>query len=187
MEMPSGIYFGSYLYAAVTNGSVPLSRLDDMAMRIIATWYQMGQDANFTTRGVGIPINPDLPHTPVNGKAPGSKANILQGAIEGHVLVKNTNNALPLKEPALLSIFGYDAPAQTAYNVPNGTLNDLASYFTNPAGIQGAYAILEYFLGFGTLNFTAWVPTLIPGLLGTPAVVGDSDLTQIATGGTLIS
>ncbi|PQE07866.1 beta-glucosidase M protein [Rutstroemia sp. NJR-2017a WRK4] len=163
MEMPSGIYFGSYLYAAVTNGSVPLSRLDDMAMRIIATWYQMGQDANFTTRGVGIPINPDLPHTPVNGKAPGSKANILQGAIEGHVLVKNVNNALPLKEPALLSIYGYDAPAQTAYNVPNGTLNDLASYFTNPAGIQGAYAILEYFLGFGSLNLTAWIPTLIPG------------------------
>ncbi|KAM3074029.1 hypothetical protein ACMFMG_008644 [Clarireedia jacksonii] len=188
MEMPSGTCIGSSLYAAVTNVSVPLSRLDDMAMRIIATWYQMGQDTKFTTTlGVGIPNNPDLPHTPVNGKAPGSKANILQGAIEGHVLVKNANNALPLKEPSLLSIFGYDAPAQATYNVPNGTLNDMASYFTNPASIEGAYPILGYWLGLGGLNFTAWMPTLFAGLLGTPAVVDNSGLTQIATGGTLIS
>ena len=32
-----------------------------------------------------------------------------QQAIEGHVLVKNVNNALPLRSPKTLSIFGYDA------------------------------------------------------------------------------
>lgn len=37
-EMPIGTFFGPQLVEAVHNGSVPSSRLDDMATRIIATW-----------------------------------------------------------------------------------------------------------------------------------------------------
>ncbi|KAF4814308.1 putative beta-glucosidase E [Colletotrichum tropicale] len=36
--------WGSELTKAVLNGSVPIDRLDDMVVRIVASWYQMGQD-----------------------------------------------------------------------------------------------------------------------------------------------
>jgi beta-glucosidase len=41
--------------------------------------------------------------------------------MEGHVLVKNTNSALPLKSPKLLSIFGYDAVAPGKVNIAGPT------------------------------------------------------------------
>jgi len=69
----------------------------------------MGQDQNYPTRGVGITADVTLPHTIVDAKDPVAKSTLFQGAVEGHVLVKNTNNALPLKSPKLLSIFGYSA------------------------------------------------------------------------------
>ncbi|WQF82646.1 Putative glycoside hydrolase, family 3, glycoside hydrolase family 3 domain, immunoglobulin [Colletotrichum destructivum] len=36
--------WGPELTKAVLNGSVPVDRLDDMAVRIVASWYQLGQD-----------------------------------------------------------------------------------------------------------------------------------------------
>lgn len=38
----------------------------------------------------------------------------MDGAIGGHVLVKNSNNALPLKKPVMISVFGYSASAPTS-------------------------------------------------------------------------
>lgn len=58
-----------------------------------------------------MPLDYTAPHTPVYARDPASKTFLLDGAIEGHVLVKNVNNILPLKSPKLLSIFGYDAVA----------------------------------------------------------------------------
>lgn len=40
-------FWGSALIQAVNNGSVPESRVDDMATRILASWYKMGQDQNY--------------------------------------------------------------------------------------------------------------------------------------------
>ena len=37
-------FWGEKLTEAVLNGSVPMLRLDDMATRIVASWYQLGQD-----------------------------------------------------------------------------------------------------------------------------------------------
>jgi beta-glucosidase len=79
--------------------------------RIIASWYKMGQDKGYTSPGVGMPIDITEPHVQVNAKDPASKPILLDGAIEGHVLVKNVMRALPLKSPKLLSVFGYDAKA----------------------------------------------------------------------------
>lgn len=56
-----------------------------------------------------MPLDITAPHKQVIGKSPDSKPILLQGAIEGHVLVKNNDNALPLKTPKLVSVFGYDA------------------------------------------------------------------------------
>ena len=62
MTMPGDItfnsgtsYFGANLTAAVEAGEVPEGRVDDMAERIIAAWYLLGQDSgfpetNFSTR-----------------------------------------------------------------------------------------------------------------------------------------
>lgn len=51
MTMPGDIlfntldsYFGNNLTVAVYNGSVSVDRLDDMAERIIAGWFLVGQD-----------------------------------------------------------------------------------------------------------------------------------------------
>ena len=43
MVMPNSDLWGNTLVEAVRNGSVSQMRLDDMAVRIIASWYQMGQ------------------------------------------------------------------------------------------------------------------------------------------------
>lgn len=64
-----------------------------------------------------MPIDYTAPHTPIYARDPSSKPILLDGAMEGHVLVKNVNNALPLKSPKLLSIFGYDAPAPRGMDV----------------------------------------------------------------------
>jgi beta-glucosidase len=37
-------FFGPEVTRAVLNGSVPMERVNDMAMRIVAAWYQLGQD-----------------------------------------------------------------------------------------------------------------------------------------------
>lgn len=111
MAMPNGAFWGNGALAqAVGNGTFNRTRLVDMATRIVATWYQMGQDAaDFPKLGVGIPPSILHPHTYVDAKDPASAPSLLQQAIEGHVLVKNVNNTLPLVKPRVLSIFGYDA------------------------------------------------------------------------------
>ena len=51
MAMPGDIefnsnttYFGQNLTDFVRNGTIPESRVDDMATRILASWYFLGQD-----------------------------------------------------------------------------------------------------------------------------------------------
>lgn len=110
MVMPSGLYFwGPNLTEAVDNGTLPESRLDDMATRIMASWYYTNQESGFPTPGVGMPANLLAPHEIVNARNPAARPGLIQAAIEGHVLVKNTNSALPLQNPRLLSVYGYDA------------------------------------------------------------------------------
>lgn len=45
--------WGPHLSRAVLNGSLPVSRLDDMAVRIVASWYQLGQDDTSRFDGKG--------------------------------------------------------------------------------------------------------------------------------------
>lgn len=98
MVMPSSMYLDVNSFAtAVKNGSINGTRLDDMATRILAAWYRF---ANLTTPGLND----------ADARQTEAEATLLQGAVEGHVLVKNTNNALPLNNPRVLSLFGYDAP-----------------------------------------------------------------------------
>ncbi|OAA60386.1 beta-glucosidase [Niveomyces insectorum RCEF 264] len=136
MTMPSGSpFWADNLTTAVNNGSVPVERLDDMVTRIVATWYQMkqdqptafngtnGQNASFPVPGSGMPRNLALPHQAVVGRSRQRAARraLRDGAVEGHVLVKNINGALPFNRsapPQLLSVFGYGAKTPDVFN-PN--------------------------------------------------------------------
>ncbi|KAL1306355.1 hypothetical protein AAFC00_005069 [Neodothiora populina] len=115
LAMPDSAFWeNGNLTLAVNNGSLAQTRLDDMATRIITAWYKLDELNNpgFETPGIGMPIDLTAPHVPVNARDPTSKPTLYQGAVEGHVLVKNTG-VLPLNKPKFLSLFGYDAVAPT--------------------------------------------------------------------------
>lgn len=121
MVMPDSKLWAN-LSMAVSNGTMPQERLNDMATRILATYIKLGNKPN--TLGGGIPASLTAPHKWVNVRSPASASAILQGAMEGHVLVKNTNNALPLGgNPKLISLFGYDATAPRSNNVADANWN----------------------------------------------------------------
>ncbi|KAF3075342.1 putative beta-glucosidase M [Trichoderma lentiforme] len=115
-------FWGDHLVEAVKNGSLPESRVTDMATRVIATWYQFNQDTDFPKPGVGMPSNVLDPHTIVDGRDPAAAPVLLNGAIEGHVLVKNTKNTLPFKSPRMLSLFGYSAKTPDFFNPSSNLL-----------------------------------------------------------------
>lgn len=103
----------------------------------------MGQDSGYTTPGIGMPFNLASPHAAVNAKDPSSKQVLMDLAIEGHVLVKNTNNALPLKSPQLVSVFGYDARAPGQNDIGSlwdGGQESSGNPSTNPFDLGGLIA-----------------------------------------------
>ncbi|KAL2864308.1 beta-glucosidase [Aspergillus lucknowensis] len=129
MVMPSSKFWeNNTLVAAVQNGSLPASRLDDMATRIVAAWYNYAEVEN---PGHGLPVDVYDPHEQTDARDPKAKDTIFQGAVEGHVLVKNTDNALPLHQPKLLSLFGYDAVAPTLNTAENATFGGWAMGLAN--------------------------------------------------------
>ncbi|RDW78216.1 putative beta-glucosidase-related glycosidase [Coleophoma crateriformis] len=95
------------LTTMVTNGSVSIERLDDMATRQMASYYFLKQDDKY----------PDLSISPYNVQHPivdvrdNHSQLIREIGAAGIVLVKNTNKTLPLKASTsrFVSIFGYDA------------------------------------------------------------------------------
>lgn len=122
MTMPFGeTYWGSHLVQAVHNGSVPESHIDDMATRIIAAWYYSRQDdTGLPPVGAGFPADLLAPHELVNARDPDDAAILMDAAIEGHVLVKNDRQALPLLKPRMLAVYGYDAKTPGRNNPENG-------------------------------------------------------------------
>ncbi|KAK4695532.1 beta-glucosidase, partial [Lecanoromycetidae sp. Uapishka_2] len=112
--------WGSKLTEAVLNSSVPVERLDDMVTRIVAAWYQLGQDdvakwpalpdggpnfSSWTDEKIGK-IHPDsdddttavVNHfVDVQGEGDTFHGRLAQQiAAEGTCLVKNVENILPL-------------------------------------------------------------------------------------------
>lgn len=83
----------------------------------MAAWYLVGQNSTeFETPGFGMK-NLSHPHEVVDARVPESKPIILEGAIAGHVLVKNEDDALPFKGPLkMISVYGYDATVPATKN-----------------------------------------------------------------------
>lgn len=71
-----------------------------------------------------MPRRVTAPHTIVDARDPAAKSTILEGAIEGHVLVKNTKDTLPLAKPRMLSLFGYSAKSPDLFAPANGALSN---------------------------------------------------------------
>ncbi|KAI5867291.1 glycoside hydrolase family 3 protein [Durotheca rogersii] len=112
------------LTRSVLNGSVPVDRLNDMATRIVATWYQFGQDKdfpppNFSTNTADRegPLYPGALFSPsgvvneyVNVQGD-HKVVAKQVAQEAITLLKNDGGFLPLSTSTPLFVFGTDAQA----------------------------------------------------------------------------
>lgn len=111
MVMPDSPFWeNGTLALAVRNGSLSQTRLDDMATRFLASWYKYAEIQN---PGHGMPVDVWQPHELIDARDPKSQSTIFQSAVEGHVLVKTTNNTLPLRKPKFLSLFGYDGVSAT--------------------------------------------------------------------------
>ena len=138
MTMPGDVtfdsstsYWGANLTVAVLNGTIPQWRLDDQVTRILAAWYFVGRDTK------AIPINFDSWSSDTFGYLhPLAKQGftlinehidvrdeharlIREIGAASTVLLKNTNNCLPLSgKEKLTGVFGDDA-GSNAYG-PNG-------------------------------------------------------------------
>jgi beta-glucosidase len=110
--------WGSHLTESILNGSLPLTRLNDMVTRIVASWYQLGQDdkkmfdrkgpnfSSWTKEKMGV-LNPGsgedtdirVVNQYINVQGEGDTAHFhlaRQIAAEGSVLVKNNGSFLPI-------------------------------------------------------------------------------------------
>ncbi|KAM0542563.1 hypothetical protein ACHAPJ_012734 [Fusarium lateritium] len=118
VAMPSGgALWGGNLTLGVKNGTIPESQLDNMVTRIMATWYKLKQDQDFPVPGHGLAADLWTPHPVVDARNASAKPTLFDGAVEGHVLVKNTNATLPLKNNLkLVSLFGYSHKAPDKNN-----------------------------------------------------------------------
>lgn len=116
MSMPGGTsccdmnissFWGANLTTAVNNGSVPFSRVQDMATRVLASYYFLEQDrANITA--------PNFNFFDINDPATNEHVNVMADhhlvsreiVSAGTALLKNVNNSLPLQKPRSMVLLG---------------------------------------------------------------------------------
>lgn len=127
-----GSYFGSNLAAFVNNGTIALARVDDMATRILAGWYLLGQDSASYPQVNFNSFFPDDEAT--NGRVDVQDDHykvVREVGAASTVLLKNKRGALPLKKPRSLVLIGSDAgPGKAGPN-----------QFTYQAGDDGILAM----------------------------------------------
>ncbi|CAO3580615.1 unnamed protein product [Absidia cylindrospora] len=100
-------YFGANLVDAVKGGKVDESRVNDMALRIVAAYYKMGQDNGFPKTTLASFNDDPKGSVDVEGD---HKTAIRDIGAASVVLLTNENNILPLKETdKSISIIGSDA------------------------------------------------------------------------------
>ncbi|XP_006455624.1 hypothetical protein AGABI2DRAFT_195052 [Agaricus bisporus var. bisporus H97] len=155
MTMPGDInfnsgdsYFGGNLTAFVRNGTIPEARVDDMATRIVAAWYFLRQDApSFPTVNFdAFRVDDDSVNEHIDVQEDHDKV-VREVGAASIVLLKNENDALPLKKPRSLVLIGSDAgPGRAGPN-----------QFSDQGGLDG---VLAMGWGSGTANMTYLVTPL---------------------------
>ncbi|KAH9819204.1 family 3 glycoside hydrolase [Melampsora americana] len=149
-------YWGVRLIDAVRNGSVPMSRIDDMVQRVISTYYKQGQDKesfpklNFQSVGQGTEAEQAANNQHVNVQADHHKL-IREIGAASTILLKNLDQTLPLKAPKYLNsilILGSDAGDN-----PNGA-NSCEDRHCNEGTLAGGWgsgsAIYPYLISPAT-------------------------------------
>lgn len=136
MNMPGDSNFGGNLTQSVLNGTVLEERLNDMATRILASYFYVGVNHTGPNFSVNTQETFDYQYKDANGKGYGEKVMVnkhidprnnftnqiaYESAIEGIVLLKNENQALPLKKPQKIAILG-----EAAGVLPDGFDCDLS-------------------------------------------------------------
>jgi beta-glucosidase len=131
LEFKTPSFFGGNVTTAVNNGTLDVSRVNDMVIRIMTPYFFLGQDQGFPSVD---PSTADL-----NTFSPrktwtrqfnltGERSRdvrdnhgelIRRHGSAGAVLLKNKNGALPLKAPRNVAVFGNDAGEPTQSSVLN--------------------------------------------------------------------
>jgi beta-glucosidase len=106
-----GTFFGNKTVALVQNGTISEDRIDDQVTRILTPFYALGQDEVPLPSPNVIPwFRPAVNLTSAGNYRLVTKRETLklvkQIAEDGTVLLKNKNNALPLKAPRKISVIG---------------------------------------------------------------------------------
>ncbi|KAI0803083.1 cellulose-binding beta-glucosidase [Irpex lacteus] len=130
-------YFGQALIDAVNNGQVSQARITDLATRILAAWYLLGQDSNYPA----VNFNSWNPSQGQHIDVSADHASLIRTIdAASTVLLKNVNGTLPLNKPKTIGIIGNGAGSNP--QGPNG--------FTDRGGDSGVLAIGW---GSGTADF----------------------------------
>ncbi|KAJ3220789.1 hypothetical protein HK099_004009, partial [Clydaea vesicula] len=148
----SDLAWSHNLLKAVENGLVAQSRLDDMATRVLAAWYKVGQDKGFPKTNFDS-WNNDRTDDKKSDQLINVRSNhadiIRRVGADSIVLLKNTDNLLPLKvNNKIISVIG-DNSRPPKENNPN--------QFPDRSGVDGHCAIGW---GSGTTNFPYLVSPL---------------------------
>ncbi|KAI8331932.1 glycoside hydrolase superfamily [Chlamydoabsidia padenii] len=106
VNMPGPLSYGRRLIKAVEKEHVSMDKIDDMAMRIVATWYKFGQDKDYPTVNINV-VNPTKDQK-VNVQS-NHKQYVRSLGAASTVLLKNQNRQLPLQSVNSISIIGSDA------------------------------------------------------------------------------
>jgi len=95
---------GADLIPFGNNGTVPLSRINDAAMRLLTPWFLFGQNkANL----------PAVPNS-INVNTKQAQAHIRKAAAQSTVLLKNSG-VLPLCKPKHIAGFGIDGEIHSSH------------------------------------------------------------------------
>lgn len=123
-------FWGGNLTVAVLNGTVPAYRIDDMAMRIMAAWFNVGNTLetqvetnffswsrdSFAYRQAAAKENMEQVNFQVDVRD-NHAHHIRESAAKGTVILKN-NGVLPLNKPKFVAVIGDDAGPNS--RGPNG-------------------------------------------------------------------
>ncbi|CEP07730.1 hypothetical protein [Parasitella parasitica] len=161
MTMPGDIvffsndsYFGKNLTDAIDRKEVSEERATDMATRIVAAWYKVGQDKNFPNLTLSSFHMEEAPFVDVQAN---HKALVREIGAASTVLLKNAGSVLPIdpKKTRKIAIIGSDAGPD-----PYG-LNSCASHGCSNGTLAQGW-------GSGTADF----PYMIDPLAGLTAAFG---------------